>query len=95
MHKRIFSDRDSLFYWLYALGKVGAGTSLVFITPRSPVQARPPLPSFPSFSISYNRLWLETYGWRVGRIADPFGNHWEIGKPISEAQWVSEQNLAA
>jgi PhnB protein len=22
------------------------------------------------------------YGWRVGRIADPFGHHWEIGKPL-------------
>jgi hypothetical protein len=43
-HKRIFSDRDLLFYWLHALGKVGAGTSLVFITPRSAVRSRPPLP---------------------------------------------------
>ncbi len=23
------------------------------------------------------------HGWRVGRIADPFGHHWEIGKPVS------------
>lgn len=23
------------------------------------------------------------YGWRLGRIADPYGHHWEIGKPIS------------
>lgn len=22
------------------------------------------------------------YGWRVGRLADPFGHHWEIGKPL-------------
>lgn len=22
------------------------------------------------------------YGWRLGRIADPFGHHWEIGKPL-------------
>ena len=22
------------------------------------------------------------YGWRVGRIEDPFGHHWEIGKPL-------------
>src|SRR5256885_756835 len=27
----------------------------------------------------------QPYGWRVGRIADPFGHHWEIGKPLSEA----------
>jgi PhnB protein len=25
----------------------------------------------------------QPYGWRVGRIADPFGHHWEIGKPLS------------
>jgi hypothetical protein len=43
-HKRIFSDRDPLFYWLYALGKAGAGVSLVFITPRSAVRSCPPLP---------------------------------------------------
>jgi PhnB protein len=21
------------------------------------------------------------YGWRLGRVADPYGHHWEIGKP--------------
>ena len=25
----------------------------------------------------------QPYGWRVGRIIDPFGHHWEIGKPLS------------
>jgi PhnB protein len=24
------------------------------------------------------------YGWRLGRIVDPFGHHWEIGKELSE-----------
>jgi len=24
------------------------------------------------------------YGWRLGRILDPFGHHWEIGKPLLE-----------
>src|SRR5260370_40824015 len=24
----------------------------------------------------------EEHGWRIGRIADPFGHHWEIGKPF-------------
>ena len=23
------------------------------------------------------------YAWRVGRVVDPFGHHWEIGKPLS------------
>jgi PhnB protein len=26
----------------------------------------------------------EQYGWRLGRIVDPFGHHWEIGRPLSE-----------
>jgi PhnB protein len=24
------------------------------------------------------------YGWRLGRVVDPFGHHWEIGKPSSK-----------
>ena len=27
----------------------------------------------------------QPYGWRVGRILDPFGHHWEIGKPLADA----------
>lgn len=25
----------------------------------------------------------EEYGWKLGRIIDPFGLHWEIGHPVS------------
>ena len=25
----------------------------------------------------------DDYGWRIGRIADPFGHHWEIGKRLA------------
>jgi PhnB protein len=25
----------------------------------------------------------EAYGWRVGRVVDPFGHHWEIGRPLT------------
>jgi PhnB protein len=24
----------------------------------------------------------QEYGWRVGRVVDPFGHHWEIGRPL-------------
>jgi PhnB protein len=24
----------------------------------------------------------EGHGWRIGRVVDPFGHHWEIGKPL-------------
>jgi PhnB protein len=33
-----------------------------------------------------NVVWPVTdqpYGWRVGRVVDPFGHHWEIGKPLT------------
>jgi PhnB protein len=31
-------------------------------------------------------IWPMTdeHGWRIGRIADPFGHHWEIGKPLAK-----------
>jgi PhnB protein len=24
----------------------------------------------------------EDYGWRLGRVVDPYGHHWEIGHPL-------------
>jgi PhnB protein len=24
----------------------------------------------------------EEHGWRVGRVMDPYGHHWEIGRPV-------------
>jgi len=26
----------------------------------------------------------EEHGWRLGRLVDPFGLHWEIGHPVSQ-----------
>ena len=26
----------------------------------------------------------EEHGWRLGRVVDPFGHHWEIGRPLEE-----------
>lgn len=26
----------------------------------------------------------DQYGWHLGRVVDPFGHHWEIGKPLPE-----------
>ena len=30
----------------------------------------------------------EEHGWLLGRIEDPFGHHWEVGKPLGE--WPPE-----
>jgi len=27
----------------------------------------------------------EEHGWRLGRLVDPFGHHWEIGRPLSNS----------
>jgi PhnB protein len=27
----------------------------------------------------------DQWSWRVGRVVDPFGHHWEIGKPLCES----------
>jgi PhnB protein len=26
---------------------------------------------------------IEEHGWRVGRVVDPFGHHWEIGRELA------------
>jgi PhnB protein len=26
----------------------------------------------------------EGHGWRIGRVVDPFGHHWEIGRPLAD-----------
>lgn len=31
----------------------------------------------------------QEYGWRVGRLVDPFGHHWEIGRPLDGTQQES------
>lgn len=32
-----------------------------------------------------SQIWpvSEGHGWRVGRVADPYGHHWEIGRPVA------------
>jgi PhnB protein len=28
----------------------------------------------------------DAHGWHVGRLADPFGHHWEVGRPLEGAK---------
>lgn len=28
----------------------------------------------------------QDYGWRLGRVVDPYGHHWEIGRPLRDAR---------
>ena len=27
----------------------------------------------------------DEHGWRLGRVVDPYGHHWEIGRPLAQA----------
>jgi PhnB protein len=36
----------------------------------------------------------QEYGWLLGRIEDPFGHHWEIGKPLVEWPPSAEHKAA-
>lgn len=35
----------------------------------------------------------EEHGWLLGRVEDPFGHHWEIGKPLAE--WPPSHSFTA
>jgi PhnB protein len=35
----------------------------------------------------------DEHGWRLGRIRDPFGHHWEIGRPLGA--WPPQRNARA
>ena len=35
----------------------------------------------------------DEHGWRLGRIVDPFGHHWEIGKPLVPWPPASRQRV--
>ena len=58
------------------LGGATARFVLVVADPTS-VQAQ-------ALTAGAKQIWpvREENGWLIGRVADPFGHHWEIGKPL-------------
>ena len=56
----------------------GATTRLVLVVP-DPVAAHAR-----AIAQGAREVWPvhEEYGWYLGRVVDPFGHHWEIGKPL-------------
>lgn len=60
---------------------LGGGTARMILTVADPdaVFAR-------TISAGATVVWPvhNEHGWYIGRIVDPFGHHWEIGKPLSE-----------
>jgi PhnB protein len=37
----------------------------------------------------------EEHGWRLGRIVDPFGHEWEVGKPLGAWTPTSDTTASA
>jgi PhnB protein len=35
------------------------------------------------------------HGWRLGRILDPFGHHWEVGRPLADHAGQSDASKPA
>jgi PhnB protein len=78
-------------FWVAAAGPdmgrlspnaIGGGTSrtlLVVDDPDSVVQAAVAAGAAAKSPVD------DEHGWRIGRIVDPFGHEWEVGKPIG--QW--------
>jgi len=60
---------------------LGGGTARIILTVEDPDAAFQK-----AVAAGATIVWEMTneYGWRIGRIVDPFGHHWEIGKPLPE-----------
>jgi len=58
---------------------LGGGTTRMIVTVEDPDAAFDQ-----AIAAGATMVWLVTneYGWRIGRIVDSFGHHWEIGKPL-------------
>jgi PhnB protein len=71
-----------------SLGKSTVRLLLVVQDPHSVVERAVALGAAEVFPVE------EEHGWLLGRIEDPFGHHWEIGKPLVE--WPpSDENRGA
>jgi PhnB protein len=78
----------TLSFWIAAVGEsserrvpnaLGAATARVLLVVDEPeaVQAR----AIAAGAVEKSAVNVE-HGWQVGRVVDPFGHEWEIGKPV-------------
>jgi PhnB protein len=60
---------------------LGGGTARMILTVNDPDAAYDR-----AIAAGATMVWPVTneYGWRIGRVVDPFGHHWEIGKPLPQ-----------
>lgn len=58
---------------------LGGGTVRMILTVPNPDELLPQ-----AIAAGAKEVWPvgEAYGWRLGRVVDPYGHHWEIGHPL-------------
>jgi PhnB protein len=56
----------------------GATTKLLLVVPDPDATVQQALASGATEVVAVE----EAHGWRLGRVLDPFGHHWEIGRPL-------------
>lgn len=63
----------------YSPETLGGGTVRMVLT-----VADPEAVCASAIAAGATEIWpvADRHGWRIGRVADPFGHHWEIGKPL-------------
>lgn len=64
----------------YSPETLGGGTVRMILTVNDPDTVFARAVEAGAFQIAQMN---EEHGWRVGRVSDPFGHHWEIGRPIA------------
>jgi PhnB protein len=59
---------------------LGGGTTRLILTVPDPDAA-----FAKAVAAGASEVWplSEDYGWRLGRVVDPYGHHWEIGRPVA------------
>ncbi|HVJ05232.1 MAG TPA: VOC family protein [Candidatus Saccharimonadales bacterium] len=72
---------ESPEHWNYSPESVGGGTVRMVLTVENP-----DVLFHQSVAAGATEVWPmgDQHGWRIGRIADPFGHHWEIGRPLRQ-----------
>ena len=66
----------------YSPETLGGGTVRILLTVENPDAAFARAVSAGAKEISPV---INQHGWRFGRVVDPYGHHWEIGKPLADA----------
>jgi PhnB protein len=64
----------------YSPETLGGGTVRMLLTVENPDAAFARAVSAGAREISPV---IDQHGWRYGRVVDPYGHHWEIGKPLA------------